>query len=244
VILAALGVAVAGMGVGGWKLLQQDEPNAPTIDLPMAPAVTARPSPTAASAPAPYFAGVTPAKGTPAKGTPAKRTGPCCGGSECAAPFQDAQESICDPKKGSVCATCSSSRTRVEWPCRFPLEASERFYLRLANVAFKSWNPAAPRLCVRLEGEPPSARQCTAASDGSDVPERVPGADLVNRLPVSIADLIDNGRGLTVEVEAGGVFYLVRSAATVPGPLLRSVLCRGLIFKLERATVSFYLDDI
>jgi hypothetical protein len=64
------------------------------------------------------------------------------------------------------------------------------------------------------------------------------------RLPVSIADLIDSGRGLTIDVEdTSGRVYTLRRATTVKGPLLRSALCRGVTFNVEGPAVSFYLDD-
>ncbi len=67
---------------------------------------------------------------------------------------------------------------------------------------------------------------------------------MATRLPVTIADLVDGGRGLDIEVEIGGKPYLSGQARILKGPtLLRSALCQGVSYLVGGAGVSLYLDD-
>lgn len=235
-VFAALGVAAVGVSVGAWELSRPVGPNVLHSEGPIAPTAmgTSVPMPVGSPAPVANPLGLTAPTGT----------GPCCGGSACAPALQDTRGSICDTRTPDHCATCSSGRARVDRACGEALDPAGRFFLRLANVAFKARNPAFPKLCVHIEGEPIASRQCTAVSDGSDVPDRLLYAAESTRLPVSIADLIDSGRGLTIDVEdTSGRVYTLRRATTVKGPLLRSALCRGVTFNVEGPAVSFYLDD-
>lgn len=64
------------------------------------------------------------------------------------------------------------------------------------------------------------------------------------RLLVTVADLVDGGRGLDIEVEIGGKPSLSVRARILPGPtLLRSALCQGVSYAFSGAGVLLYLDD-
>jgi len=99
-------------------------------------------------------------------------------------------------------------------------------------------------VCVRLAGAPADDRQCTSAEDASDSHPGILGNERRTRLPVSIADLIELGRGLDIEVEIAGRLYVSQPALILKdGPLLRSALCKGVPYKVGGASVFFYLDD-
>lgn len=170
----------------------------------------------------------------------------CCGGSACAPDRQDTRGSMCEKKTPDKCASCPSRRELVEGACRAPIEPSQRFLLRLARLDLpKGTSPAPARVCVRLAGAPVNDRQCTLATDASDSHVGSVGNELLTRLPVSVADLIETGRGLEIEVEIPGQPPLLSPAHTLKGPdLLRSALCQGVTYPpFGGVRVSFYLDD-
>jgi hypothetical protein len=96
---------------------------------------------------------------------------------------------------------------------------------------------------VRVEGDPVAGRQCTLATDASDAHPGVPGNERRTRLPVAIADLLETGRGLDIDVEIAGRPYTSKQGLTLKGDLLRSALCQGVSYLVDDARVFFFLDD-
>ncbi len=168
----------------------------------------------------------------------------CCGGSACAPGRQDTRGSMCE-KKSDKCATCPSRREIVEGACRAPIEPSQHFLLRLARLDLpKGTSPALARVCVRLAGAPVDDKRCTLATDASDSHVGSVGNEWNTRLLVSVADLVETGRGLDIEVEIAGGLSESKSALILKdGPLLRSALCQGVSYYVGNARVFFYLDD-
>ncbi|MEO5731955.1 MAG: TIR domain-containing protein [Byssovorax sp.] len=238
-LLAAFAFAGAGVSIGVWAVTRNTTSSTATQNLsstgmfaPQLPAPSPSPTPTLKHAPAPV----------PPR-SPAAVAGACCGGSACDSRLQDTRGSSCARLAGH-CATCPSLRDNVEGACRVPLEPSQRFLLRLARLDLKGMTPSITQVCVRLGGDPASARMCTAADDASDAHPGELKAETNTRLPVSVADLVETGRGLDIEVEIGGKPSVSVRARILPDPpLLRSALCQGVSYTFNGARVLLYLDD-
>jgi hypothetical protein len=228
--LGSLVFVAAGISAGVWAFNRHADPSPSNATSYVLPTPSPVPPLNRDPSPAP----------TPA---PAGAAGPCCGGSGCEPAHQDTKGSSCDDKPGG-CSTCASLRTRVDGACRDPLARSQRFLLRLARVDLAGMSPTTTRVCVRLAGDTVANRQCTSAADASDLHHGIPGAELSTRLPISIATLVDAGRGIDIELEIAGRPFAVRAAAIIRDhTLLRSALCRGFTHDVGAAHISFYLDD-
>ena len=239
-LLAASLFAIVGVSGGIWAITRPTAPDLATSNLkstatiaPRLPTPSPSLTPTLKSDPAPI-----------PPPSPTMGAGVCCGGSACAPSLQDTSQSMC-AKQPDHCATCPSLRLNVEGACRDPLESSQPFLLRLARLDLKGMNPAITRGCVRLSGDPAASRQCTYAANGSDTYPGFIKGERFTRLPVSVADLVETGRGLDIEVEIAGRPYASKGALTLPGPtLLRSALCQGVAYNFSGMRASFYLDDL
>lgn len=238
-LLAALVFALAGGAAGAWSITRSmtvspATPNLKSLATFTPPQPAPSPSPTLQQKndPAPIS--------PPA---PAVVAGPCCGGSACAPSVQDTRGSMCETLPDH-CATCRSLRTKVEGACRDPINPSTRVLLRLARLDLAGMTPAITRVCVRLGGDPVATRQCTSAADGSDSHPGSLGSEQLTRLPVFVADLVETGRGLDIEVEISGRPYASNRALILKGrDLLRSALCQGVSYTVGSARVSLFLDD-
>lgn len=218
-------VVAAGLWVFNRAKQQSEQSDSPFI-LPGGPVATLNRDPSSAATPAPGAV-----------------AGPCCGGSACEPALRDTQGSMC-AKVADHCATCPSFRARIDGACRDALAPSQRFRLRLARVDLAGMSPSVARVCVRLKDGTAASRQCTSVKDASDLHHGIPGSEMDTRLPLTIADLIDPNRGLHIELEIGGRPYAASAAALLEGPLLRSALCRGISYQVDKAQIAFYLDDM
>jgi TIR domain-containing protein len=236
-LLAAFFFAVAGASAGIWSMTRSTTAETPTVNLKSMATFTPPP-------PAPSPSPTIPPKSDPAPAAPpAAVAGPCCGGVDCAPSLQDTRGSMCETL-ADHCATCRSLRPKVDGACRDAIAPSRRVLLRLARLDLPGMTPAVTRVCVRLAGDPATMRQCTSAADASDGHPGTLGAEMRTRLPVSVADLVDTGRGLDIEVEISGRPYVSKGAMILKGhTLFGSALCQGVSYTLGGAHVSLFLDD-
>lgn len=239
-LFAALLFGSAGVAAGVWTIAQPA-----TTD----PATSTRKGTTmvAPLLPAPSPSPTLPRKSEPAPvppPAPAAVAGPCCGGVDCAPGLQDTRGSACD--RPDRCAACASLRRNVDGACRDPLDSFQRFRLRLARLNLPPGRAiAGARVCVRMESDPTATTQCTNAMEASDAHPGTLGAEQLTRLPVTVGEIVEPGRGLDIEVQVPGQPSLHGHALTLKSPpLLRSALCRGVSYTFGGAIVYFYLDDM